>query len=423
MHIKLLSFLGTSVYQPVNYQLGNMVYPTHLIQEALVKHILKTKEAEDTLELHLYLTKDARERNFDGSAIISEIPEYKRLKEVLTVYGEEIKLKIFDVPDGRSEAEIWEIFDIMISGFSHEDRVYLDITHGFRSLPLMATAIADYSKQIYNIELEEIYYGAYEAKDSQNNAPIFCLKQFYTLEKWSTATDKFLSGGLTDIIELIGEELGRLKRIYHHDDPLLNSLSKLRKNLDGFVRSIKTNRTKDSIRYGIIIKECFANLEMIQNRDYQGLRPFLKILEKIESMVVALKDGEEYLIWNIHCITRQCYVFGMYQQVFTLLAENGTNCLLALCGIKPDAFFDRALREQVRRDYFLYCKECELTEYTMQMDKKYFNKTYQNFINNDFRNDVNHGGLSDKAVDFKVIEKNALNLIKTFEEKFAVLLN
>jgi hypothetical protein len=59
----------------------------------------------------------------------------------------------------------------------------------------------------------------------------------------------------------------------------------------------------------------------------------------------------------------------------------------------------------------------------MQMDKKYFNKTYQNFINNDFRNDVNHGGLSDKAVDFKVIEKNALNLIKTFEEKFAVLLN
>lgn len=422
MQIKLLSFLGTSIYQSVNYKLAEITYQTHFIQVALIKHILKNKADDDSLELHLYLTEAAKAKNFDGNEITTELPAYQRLKEALVEFKEKITIKTFMVPDGSSESEIWEIFDIMVSGFNHGDHVYLDITHGFRSLPLMATAIADYSKQIYNIELEEIFYGAFEARNEENIAPVFCLKQFYILEKWAQATDKFLTGGQVEIIELMGIELGRLKRVYYHDDPLLNTLSKLRKNLDGFIRSLKTNRTKDSIRHGLVIKSCFNHIEMIENRDYLGLRPFIQILERIETMVKALKEGDGHLIWNIHCITRQCYVFGLYQQVFTLLAENGTNCLMTACQIPQEQFFDHSLRDQIRKDYFKYCNENEVTELTMVMDKKYLGKGYQNFIGNDFRNDVNHGGLSKKAVDYKVIEKNALALINNFEEKFAELL-
>jgi hypothetical protein len=108
----------------------------------------------------------------------------------------------------------------------------------------------------------------------------------------------------------------------------------------------------------------------------------------------------------------------MYQQVFTLLGENGTNCLLALSHAEPADFLDRDARDRIRKDYFEYCKKKTLNPAISTLDKKYFDQKYQNFILNAFRNDVNHGGFSTDAVDWKVIIKNGEKLIHTFEELF-----
>lgn len=309
----------------------------------------------------------------------------------------------------------------MVERIEDHDVVYLDITHGFRSLPIMATAIVDYTKEIYNIDLMDIFYGAFEAKDGNNQAPVFRLKQFYELQRWTTATDKFLTGGQLDIIDLIDVELRKLKKKYKGEDPLLGVLEQLGKNFDLFMRSIKTNRSQGTIKYALVLQDCFKKMETLESsNDYKGLRPFLRVLGKIKGMVFDFK--EDALIWNTHCIVKLCYSFGMYQQVFTLLGENGTNCLLALCQVKSSDYYDREIRDRVRKDYFVTIKEKNPTELTMYLDKKYFHQRYVNFIQNDYRNDVNHGGFDRRAYDAKSIIKNAEKLIDDFELFFGDLM-
>lgn len=407
MKTKLLSFLGTSDYKMVNYEIDGIIYSTPFIQEALIRKIIDKKDS--AVELILFCTDQAEKRNF------------MKLKECLQEYNNDFSLSIQRIPLGKNEDEIWEIFDNMVERIEDHDDIYLDITHGFRSLPMMATAIVDYAKEIYEINLIDVFYGAFEAKDEYDQAPVFRLRQFYELQRWTAATDKFLTGGQLDIVDLITRELRKLKKKYKGQDPLLRVLEQLGKNVDLFMRSIKTNRSQDTTKYALILKTCFKKIETLESEnDYKGLRPFLRILGKIEKMVSDFK--EDGLIWNTHCMVKLCYSFGMYQQVFTLLGENGTNCLMALSKVESSDYHDREMRERVRKDYFAMFKEKTMTELTMNIDKKYFHQRYVNFIQNDYRNDVNHGGFDRKAYDAKSIIRNAEKLINDFEVFFGDLM-
>jgi CRISPR-associated DxTHG motif protein len=45
-----------------------------------------------------------------------------------------------DIPEGRSEQELWEIFDRVASAVDEGDTILLDITHAFRSIPMIVFA-------------------------------------------------------------------------------------------------------------------------------------------------------------------------------------------------------------------------------------------------------------------------------------------
>ena len=44
-------------------------------------------------------------------------------------------VKEVPIPEGRSEEELWQIFDICVAQVAEGDQIILDVTHGFRSLP------------------------------------------------------------------------------------------------------------------------------------------------------------------------------------------------------------------------------------------------------------------------------------------------
>lgn len=417
MTTKLLTFLGTSEYKTVKYQIDGKTYETHFIQEALIKHILSSSKMEEKIQIVLLLTEGAKLRNYLGDGIKRKNPDYTFLKEILNKYQDKLDIISVDVPEGKSEDEIWKIFDIIVNHLEEGDRVYLDITHGFRSLPLMSTAIINYVGQILkDFCLEEIFYGAFEAKNQKSEAPIFKLKQFYILQQWTIAIDKFLTGGQDDIIGLIDSEIRQLKKKYQNTDPLLDVLRRLKNDLEIFMASIKTNRTQDSIKYALKIKIHFKHMEGLPGNDYVGLRPFLNILGKIREMVDGFREDD--LVWNTHLLTKLCFGFGMYQQVYTLLGENGTNCLLILGKAPKSDFHDVNARDKIRKDYFERYKLRTMNESVMYLEEKYFHQKYANFFKNDFRNDVNHAGMGKDPKDWESIVSNSKKQIDNFELLF-----
>jgi len=100
-----------------------------------------------------------------------------------------------DIPDGKDKDELWKIFDELKEHLKPGDRVVLDITHAFRSLPVLTLLALTYLRVATGIVLERILYGAFEARDEAVEAPVFDLTPFVSLLQWSAAVSLFRQTG------------------------------------------------------------------------------------------------------------------------------------------------------------------------------------------------------------------------------------
>lgn len=106
------------------------------------------------------------------------------------------RLEPVPIPEGQSEEELWQTFDAITEAVTEHDRVLFDITHSFRSIPLLTFLAASYLRVVRQIEVDHVVYGAFDARDRETNrTPVFDLTPFVTLLDWLTATDRFIDVG------------------------------------------------------------------------------------------------------------------------------------------------------------------------------------------------------------------------------------
>ncbi|WP_425505358.1 CRISPR-associated DxTHG motif protein [Thermosulfurimonas marina] len=71
-----------------------------------------------------------------------------------------------EVWEGRSEEEIRDNFRKVIENLSEGEEVFFDITHSFRSLPMLNLVALSYARVLKGIRIRGIYYGAFEVLGS-----------------------------------------------------------------------------------------------------------------------------------------------------------------------------------------------------------------------------------------------------------------
>ena len=199
--MKLIAFLGTGEYKCATYRWNDQTYKTSFVQEAFV-HWLKP---ETTCVL---LTKEARKKHWGDLC--------QRLQ------GHTQTVKEINIPDGKSEAELWEIFAAISKAVQEGDEIAFDITHGFRSLPMIAMLTIAYLKQVKGVKVQYVLYGAYEARDNQG-APVFDLTPFADLLDWLAAAKMFTATGdsseLGQLIQEIQNDAYRNREAYGENLP------------------------------------------------------------------------------------------------------------------------------------------------------------------------------------------------------------
>lgn len=126
--MKIISFLGFNNYQEVTYihhSNPTQTSTTPFFQEALL-------DFYDVDTLYVLLTKTVATqapRNATRS-------NWDALQERI---GNKVKLEpIFDIPESHAPEDNWIIFDKITNCLNHGDRVIFDLTHSFRSLPVIA---------------------------------------------------------------------------------------------------------------------------------------------------------------------------------------------------------------------------------------------------------------------------------------------
>lgn len=318
-----LSFLGTGNYTPCNYIFKDCkVEAVCFVQEAMARFFCAGFKADD--RIFIFLTDAARDSNWIDTKDKAGNPR-EGLKSRLQALNLNPAIRDIDIPEGNSEDEIWQIFSTAYDAFNEEDNVILDITHGFRSLPMLGMVLLNYVRFLKNIRIEGIYYGAFETLGSpyrvkempleERNAPIFDLTSFDHLLQWSQGAENFVNyGNPNKITELVNATVLPTLIKTHGRDRQADLLRNTAKLLDKLSGQLTTNRGLDLVAGETAIR-LKKNIGSIRTEGLPVLEPLLDPMKrKIEHFK---KDCPK----NCLVAAKWCLDHDLVQQGITILQE------------------------------------------------------------------------------------------------------
>lgn len=259
----LITFLGIGKYQPCSYRIGGVLYPQEIFfSHALAKHLHPDKvislQTEEASSAH----GEALENGF---------------RELPTTH------QAVRIPVGKSESELWEIFSALTDHIPKGSTLFIDITHGFRSLPILGLIALSYLRVTRNIEIGGIYYGAWEHREEDGASHAFDLTPFLALLDWTAAADQFMATGSADRIKSIMTETHQSlwqNKAAISEEELPRLLSTLGKTLGSAAQNLTLLRT------GHLSESANAASNQLQRIEEtveieKHARPFLELLEPV----------------------------------------------------------------------------------------------------------------------------------------------
>lgn len=315
-----LSFLGTGIYVPVHYQLGEVPSPLlQYVQEAIVNIFKKELNGDDSYMIYIFCTEKATEANWEdnghkdkeGNPIPSEGLATRLCKD-LGNEDFENHVKRVEIPEGFNEEEIWQIFSKVYEVLEEEDEITFDVTHSFRSIPLFSTVLFNYARVMKKVEVKKIYYGAFEKlgpsyqvkemPEDERIAPIIDMTSIVHLQKTTIAASDFMKFGK------MGSLAEVLKSIYKNIDS---------KRFEEFDFLISTNRI-DYIKQGKW-KEMFDNVMNSKPIKNNKVLPINELLIKMQDEIKCFIGSEDNR--NIESAILWARNHGMIAQALTMARE------------------------------------------------------------------------------------------------------
>jgi len=319
-----LTFLGTNDYLECNYvvpEIGFRCEKVRFVQEATLK--LACKDWDATARGYVFTTADAEKKNWMDNGHISH-PACQGLAQRISELNLPFEVRPVSIPDGNSNEEIWEIFKIVFDCLEYEDCVVFDITHAFRSIPMLAVVLLNYAKVLKKIQIAGIYYGAFEKLGpipkvrempvAQRDAPILDLTTLDSLMEWTIGIDRFIKAGDPEMIHRLSmDSVKPLLEQSKGKDQAAQSIRSLANRLKAFSQAHSTCR-------GLDISQTAINLrQSVLDAKQTDILPLLKpLLAKIEE--VATKYGNHTLPDGL-AAARWCREHNLVQQGYTILQE------------------------------------------------------------------------------------------------------
>lgn len=453
---KMFSFLGTTPYMECLYFKDDFTSSrTRFIQTALYE-MLK-KEGVQIDKVYVFVTDEARRKNYEdyhdkkndiqyiglknvwetkfGNENVELIPvqmEMSLMKELKTLPNESVTSKF--------EEEQWDLFNKIFDIIETDDEIYFDITHSFRSNPVIALIIAHFAKTMKNAKLKRLFYGNFESLGQarevadipveERRAPIVDITSMMELLDWTIGVDTFLRTGNPAQIYDLARDKGRI----YQNEPSYRSMRGFSKALHEFNLHVETVRGLEIHEKTSKMLELYPKL--VENKT--GMFPqFEKLTTKIDEKLEILAENE----WeNMMGTVRWAYEHGLYQQSITLLTEYIVTIVARKYGLDELDVDERILisgllkqtireirtaKENSSNNRKLKDKKHIDTEKIQQVIKEFVEQypevyPFEGLI--DFRNDINHAGMRKESISATNVRKTIKKYIKELEPFFKRLI-
>jgi len=220
----LISFLGTGplqdeenrVYRKAIYKIDNKDYETPFVSAALVSHLKIEKKiiigTAKSMWEEYYRFFYSKKENYN-TALYQKIINYTKKANSTTTDFTILKelesamdnTHIIILKYGLNEDELRENISSVLEideFLDKKDNLYIDITHGFRSFPLLAQQVVFYLKEVSSKKLKprNFYYGMLDANRELGYAPIVDLKIMFEMNDWILGANQFKTSTNGDII-------------------------------------------------------------------------------------------------------------------------------------------------------------------------------------------------------------------------------
>ena len=195
--LKFISLLGNTKYTPCRYYLDSPDGSTDIcwyVQFAL----LELLEKKELCRIRWWCLQQKTHMRRTGSATMQkeDAENASGLYALLQEYSDRTGAVINNVmiPDGKSEDEIWQIFNKIFEQIGEDDEIILDITHSFRFLPMLTFIVLNYARFMKHCSIRDVYYGLVPQKEGEHT-PILVLTPFVTPFDWTIGLERYLSAG------------------------------------------------------------------------------------------------------------------------------------------------------------------------------------------------------------------------------------
>jgi len=275
--MKLLSFLGVGRYGQTCYVWNNQECITSFSPVASCQFL-----QPDTLIL--FLTEEA---------------EQCYAREIRSQLPPGVNLETLQVPHGRNELELWQIFDRIGACVRRGEEVAFDITNGLRSFPLVGLLAAAFLRSGLEVNLKAVLYGAYDVRDTStepNRTSMFDLSPMITLLEWSSAADRFKqTGDARSLAQLIGKERRSLALQETGDRSgieLAAALGALSDTMQKTSQALHLTRPAETMVFAARLPDAMNRAIPALDRS-PAARPFTLLLEQVAGVYSPLGLSEE----------------------------------------------------------------------------------------------------------------------------------
>lgn len=411
-----ISVLGTTKYRACTYSFtknnGNIfTCQTRFIQEATLD-LIEAQSWNENDRIYIFVTKGengSEEKNWEVKDDIRDGEPYIGLQKTLSNKGFKAKVESIRICDGNDQDEIWGIFNEFYRLIEEGDKLYFDITHGYRYIPMLVLVLGNYTKFLKKTTIEHISYGKFEVTDPKK--PIVDLLPLTMLQNWTSAAASFREMGLVgSLVNALNDEL--TAKTFQRKSSI--SLGTLGKNLKSFEGQILTCRGKDLMKG----QKTRGIMDMNRTIKREALLPSpLKVI--LQDVLESLSDFKVESTDNIVSALKWCKQFKLVQQGYTLCQEGLVTIVCErLASLNPygkgndkkyrdywSAIF--GIKDSVASDETQWrstlAENCELTHAILSLNwVKNTRKEYTSMTEK--RNQVNHGGFTGDMSEDEIIQ-------------------
>ncbi len=366
----LISILGAGNYKETIYKFGDIQERTDYVLSVIRKIIKPDK-------IYIVGTEQSRWNLADQS-----IGEYEKVV----------------IPFGTNHQEFWQMFEIL-SGLDVENKdIYMDLTHGFRSIPLFISTVMNFFEKVKNAKIKGVYYGMFEVQGDVK--PIIDMLPILEMNNWIEGYTLYKEYGdsrkMGDLIQEKYKQIPNEEKIHYHN------LGKLPKVLE------KSSKAFGFTALDFYIKSLNDVINVSKN-----LEPIPSNLKAMEFLINDIEKSSEIFQnisknWEKQLKLAEIYFEkNRYAQSLTALRESMITFILEESELDWE---DTDFREAGLGKLFAE-------------EPKLFSKEFIGLINQikDLRNKANHGFIGKDSSEAEL--NQAIDKLKKYLGKATEVLN